>query len=848
MNLTPSIVARAYRPALRRTLALFALTAGTGLLAQTATTPAPAPAAGEQPVKLEQFVTLGSRFNDRTIADSPVPIDVISTDDLQRNGYTELGQTLSVLVPSFDFPRPANTDGTDTIRPATLRGLGPGETLVLLNGKRYHVSALVNLNGSVGKGDAAVDLNSIPTFALSGIEVLRDGAAAQYGSDAIAGVIDLHLRQDAGFSAETTVGQFYNHDGATVSGSGNYGVKLPQGGFVDITATFRDSNYTDRSGPDLRQQYFGTSTTTGLPVAPGTTIGAVNGTPDPRDAVLNHHDSIFGDPVSHSRGLFVNSEIPFGDGLTFYLFGGVNDRHSISFASWRRPADSTDVRAIYPNGFQPQINPHDQDHSITAGVNGTVGTWKWDLSETYGDNNLYYYTINSLNVTYGTASPTRFYDGELSFRQATTNLDLSRDFDVGLSAPLKAAVGAEFREDKYVISQGDVASWANGGQLVLDGPSVGTTPAFGAQGFPGFRLTDVTNTDRNNVAGYIDVENQITKNFDLDVAVRSEKYSDAGSTNTGKISGLYKVNNWLNLRASFSDGFRAPELQQEFFTTTSSVILTVNGVTGPYDVKTFQVNNPAAIALGATPLKPEQSTNFSGGFTLTPFENFTASVDYYSIGISNRIVLSSNFATTSVAAFLVTQGYPGIEGGRYFTNGIDTRTNGVDVTGNYAFKLTNGDKFTLSGGYNYNDTRVTFAKATPANVLALTGGTVIFDRQSTLRYERGTPLDKIVLSGSYDFGHHLSFVVREDWYGKVLSAGTAAATDQELGAKWLTDTELAWHINNHFSVAVGADNVFNVYPDKFNAANNTSGLAQYSSFSPFGFDGGFYYGRGSFKF
>ena len=852
MNVTPTIKAWSYRTALLS--AAVAVTLTSSLSAQTA-------APEDKAIKLEEFVTLGSRFNDRTVTDSVVPIDVLTNEELQKGGYAELGQALSVLVPSVDFPRSANTDGTDTIRPATLRNLGPGETLTLLDGKRYHTSALVNLNGSVGRGDAAVDQNTIPSFALSGAEVLRDGAAAQYGSDAIAGVINLRLRRDLGFSATTELGKFDAGDGASLYSAGNYGVKLgDKGGFVNITAYFRDSNYTNRSGPDMRQQYFGTSATTGLPVAAGTVANVFNGIPSPLEATFNRRSVVFGDPVSHSRGLFFNLEFPGADGWTFYANGGLNHRLSYSFASWRRAADTTDVRAIYPNGFQPEINPHVSDYDFTGGVKGTVAGWAVDLSETYGNNGLKYYTIDSLNVTYGTASPTRFYDGEMLFQQSTTTLDLSRELSVGLPAPLKTAVGGEYRYDSYDITAGDVASWANGGTLVLDGPSAGSVPAFGAQGFPGFRPADVTSANRNNIAGYVDVENQLTSRLDLDVAVRAERYSDAGNTETGKIAGIYKLTDWLNFRSSFSNGFRAPQLQQEYFTTTSSVILTVNGVTGPYDVKTFRVSDPAAVALGSTPLKPEKSTNFSAGFTATPFENFSASVDYYNIGVSNRIVLSSNFAATSVASFLTTLGYPGIEGGRYFTNGVDTRTEGLDLTGSYVFKLKNGDKLTVTAGYNYTDTRVTYTKATPANVLALTGNVPIFDRQNILRFERGSPMDKVVLSQSYDLGSKWNFRLREDWYGKVLSPGAfsattaplpiigTSATDQWLDAKWLVDVETTYKINRQWSVSVGSDNVFNIYPSKFDAANNTSGTALYSSFSPFGFDGGFYYGRVDFKF
>lgn len=827
-------------------LAFLATAAFAPLSAQTA--PTTSPTAPDETIKLEKFVAIGSRFNDRTVIDSPVPVDVLSDVDIQQNGYTELGQTLSVLIPSIDFPRPSNTDGTDSIRPAAVRGLSPDQTLVLLNGKRYHSSALVNLNGSVGRGSAAVDLNSIPSFALGSAEVLRDGAAAQYGSDAIAGVINLPLRRNTGYSFTATGGSYYNGDGDTISGSANFGSNLgDHGGFVNVTASFRNRGYTDRSGPDLRQQYFGTNAAGAL-VAPGTVIGAVNGTPDPRDAGLNIHRSHFGDPVAHERGFFLNTELPLQDGLTAYAFGGLSRRESQSFASWRRPADSTNVRSIYPDGFQPRINPHINDASITGGVKGDASGWKWDLSDTWGRNTIDYYTINSLNVTYGAGSPTRFYDGKLGFQQQTVNLDLSRAIEAGFNAPLKVATGAEYRWENYWIRQGDHASWDNGGVLVLDGPSKGSVPAFGAQGFPGFRPTDQIDQTRSNIAGYLDIENQITKQWLVDLAVRGEHYSDFGDTLTGKIATRYELTPWLAARASFSNGFRAPALQQETFTTTSSVILTVNGVTGPYEVKTFPVANGAAVALGATPLRPEKSTNASVGFTTTPFKGFSASVDYYNIMISDKIVLSSNFATTAVAAFLTTQGYAGTEGGRYFTNAVDSRTQGVDFTGRYSTRFSNGQRLTLTGGYNYNDTVVTFIKGTPANVLALSGGTPIFDRQSLYRYQRGVPLDKVVVSATYVFGPHFSLLVRENWYGQVLSAGTTAATDQYLGAKWIADSELSYNYNKNLSVAVGANNVFNVYPDKFNAANNTSGLAQYSSFSPFGFNGGYYYGRVNVKF
>ena len=825
--------------------ALLALAAAAPMMAQAA--PTTDAAKTDEAIKLEKFVAIGSRFNDRTVVDSPVPIDVLSATELHENGYTELGQTLSVLIPSIDFPRPTNTDGTDSIRPAAVRGLSPDQTLVLLNGKRYHSSALVNLNGSVGRGSAAVDLNSIPSFALGSAEVLRDGAAAQYGSDAIAGVINLPLRRDLGYSLTSTGGQMYNHDGATFGLSANYGAKLgDRGGFVNVTGSFRNRGSTNRAGPDLRQQYFGTNAAGAL-VAPAATKGLVNGTPDPRDAGFNIHKFVSGDPVAHERGVFLNTEYPLANGATVYAFGGLGRRESRSFASWRRAADNTNVRAIYPDGFQPQINPHVIDASLTGGVKGDANGWKWDVSDTWGRNTIDYYVINSLNVTYGTASPTRFYAGKLAFQQQTVNFDVTRQFDAGLTAPLKFAAGGEYRWENYWIRRGDHQSWDNGGVLILDGPSKGAVPGFGAQGFTGNRPSDELDKVRDTFAGYIDFENQVTKQLLIDFAARAEKYSDSGNTVTGKIAARYEFTPTFALRGSFSNGFRAPALQQQTFSTTSSVIQTVNGVTGPVEVKTFPVASGPAVALGATPLRPEKSTNASFGFTLTPFKGFSASVDYYNIAIRDKIVLSSNFTQTPVAAYLVTQGYSGLSGGRYFTNAVNSRTQGLDLTTSYVKRFTNGQRATFTLGYNYNDTVVTYVKPTPANIFALTGAP-IFDRQNYMRYVRGTPLDKVVSSVRYVFSPRYSFLVREDWYGKVWSAGTTPATDQVYGAKFLTDMELSVNFNKRITMSFGANNVFNTYPDKVNEVNNTSGTAQYGGFSPFGFNGGFYYSRLNLKF
>jgi iron complex outermembrane receptor protein len=810
----------------------------------------PAPASATGLVTMDQVVTLGSRFSGRTATDSPVPVDLLSGDDLhQGGGYTDLTQLLATIDPGIDFPHPTNQDGYDSARAAAFGGLAPDQTLVLLNGKRYHTSADVHANGSIGLAGSQVDLDTIPAYALAGAEVLRDGASAQYGSDAIAGVVNLSLRHDPGASLMTTLGEYENEDGRTILTSAYSGTRLGSGGgFVSVTGYFKNSGYTNRSGYDQRQQYFGTNPSTGAPVIPGTVAGQYLGTPDPREATIPRHDSIIGDPSDHSKGIFLNLAFPLNPAVEVYAWGGFNRRLSTAYASWRRPADDNTLRLFYPNGFQAQISPHLQDFSLTGGARGTVGGWQWDLSETYGSSQIRYYSMNSANVSFGAASPTRFYDGELLFAQAETELDLARQFTTGLDSPLKVAFGSAYRHENYQIFQGDYNSWANGGIPILDGPDKGNPAPIGAQGFPGFQPADQINANRDNVAGYVEFEQQLTPRWDFQLSGRAERYNDAGTALTGKAAMLYKLFGGLSARASFSNGFRAPALQQEYLTATSEVLVAVNGATVPLAVRTFGVNNPAAVALGATPLKPETSTDFSGGFTWQPNDRLSASIDYYDIRVAHQIVISSNFTSTAVANYLAGLGYAGLDGGRYFTNGASLRNQGFDATSRYALKFDGGDRLTLTAAYDFTQPLVTSARVTPANVLALTGGTPILNRQTLLRIQHGFPLGRAVLAETYELGHRFTFIVREDWYGSVFSSGTTAATDQWLNPQWVADAEITWHFNRHLSLALGLDNLLDTYPTKLNAANNTSGLSQYSQISPYGYDGAFGYTRVEVRF
>jgi iron complex outermembrane receptor protein len=740
-----------------RTLALLALlTVTTGLSGQTT-------APREEVVQLETFIATGSRFNDRTVTQSPVPIDVISGTEMKQGGYLETSQMLQANIPSFNFPRPSLTDGTDHIRPATLRGLAPDQTLVLINGKRRHTSALVNLNGSIGRGSVSTDFNAIPSAMIERIEVLRDGASAQYGSDAIAGVINVILRKDTGWGLNLAYGQTKVGDGEDYKLDAFAGTRLGDKGSLFLSLYLRDHGDTSRVQPDTRQQYFGnggTSTISGN-YGSGTGLTPSNGTLDPREATVNRINHRFGDPETKDKGLWLNGEYPLQDGMTLYFNGGNSIRHANGAGFFRRSGDDRTVRAIWPDGFLPFIDSVVEDLSGGLGLKGKLTDWNWDLSTNYGTNSLDYRTSNSVNVTLGNASPTAFSDGQLKFNQITTNLDLTTSFNTGLATPLKFATGFEFRAEEYTIQAGEPDSYRNGGFTVIGGPNNGGLAGVGAQVFPGFKPSDAGAHDRDSKAVYVDFEQHLSERWLLNLAGRFEDYSDFGNSSTVKFATRYEVTPEFAVRASASSGFRAPHLAQQWFSSTATNF--IGGV--PFDILTFPVSNPAAIALGASPLKAEKSTNFSVGATWNSKTGFSATLDYYNIEIRDRIVLSSNFTGAPIIALLATQGITGIGGGRYFTNAVDTTTKGLDLSGRYTWKTGDAGKFTFTAGYNHNTTKADRIKAAPANLAAITT-TPLFDLTETIRLERGQPRDNVNLSTTWELGK-FSTLLRAVRYGEV---------------------------------------------------------------------------------
>lgn len=879
----PGAVRAGRRQTSRATLAAFV----SGLaLAGSAFAAAPAK---DDPVKLEAFVSTGTRFSDRTVIESPVPIDIVLGTEMQKGGYTEVSQMLQALVPSFNFPRPSLTDGTDHIRPATLRGLAPDQVLVLVNGKRRHSSALVNVNGSVGRGSVSVDFNAFPSSAIERVEVLRDGASAQYGSDAIAGVINVILRKDQGWGFDATYGSTSEGDGRDMKVSGFAGTKLGAKGTLFVTAFARQKTPTNRIEPDTRQQYFGRNPTTNALTAisgnfgSGTGLTPSNGTLDSRELAVNRFNHRYGDPRAKERGLFVNAEAPVA-GFTGYFFGGATQRHGEGAGFFRRAGDDRTVRAIWPNGFLPVIQSNIWDLSAGGGLKGKLGGgWEFDASTVLGSNALAYTTAQSNNVTLGTASPRSFYAGTLTFKQHTTNLDLTNQFAAGLKAPLKVALGGEFRHEHYNIRPGTPDSYRDGGVRILDGPNAGALAAPGAQVFAGFRPSDSGSHTRDSYAFYVDAEQDLTEAWMVSGAVRFEDYSDFGNETTAKFATRLKLGEPFALRGSVSTGFRAPHLAQQWFSSTATNF--IGGV--PFENKTFPVTDPIAKALGAQPLKPETSLNQSLGLTWQPTTAFSASVDFYEIEIDDRIVLSSNFTGAAGSAFLNylnSQGLFGTTGGRYFTNAVDTRTRGVDLNGRYTLRFDANRRLTLTAGANFNDTKVTGFKPTPPQLAAVGLTTPLFDLTELVRMEASQPKNIVNLSAGYDVGA-FSFLARTIRYGEIESvaftsltpaqqtallggrdfylaptvpAGANRQVVQRFGAKWITDLDVTYRVNKELTVSIGANNVFDVVAEQnirsvvsggaAFAGSDNAGIFPYTGTSPFGFNGAFYYGKVSWKF
>ncbi|QQP98469.1 TonB-dependent receptor plug domain-containing protein [Lysobacter enzymogenes] len=773
---------------------------------------APAEAERANPTDLDTLIVTGTRVSDRTVAESTAPIDIITPQTLEATGTVELATALARALPSLNFPRPAITDATDAVRPAQLRGLAPDQVLVLVNGKRRHTTALINLNDSIGRGSSPVDLNAIPIAAIERVEVLRDGASAQYGSDAIAGVINIVLKgAGEGGSVAARYGQYSAGDGEQYQLSGDVGFKLGDNGAVHLAAQGGHSDNTNRARPYL---------------------GPVTPTSNPKGRVVHR----YGDPEIDQGAFAYNAQYQAAEGVEFYSFGTASRRRAISNGYYRAPGNPNNILSVYPDGFLPQIDNVSKDRAAVLGLRGkTAGGWNLDLSYNYGQNQLDFDVRHSLNRTLGASSPRSFYIGSLETTQNVLNADFNKAFDVGwLKYPLTVAFGAEWRGEKFNQSAGEPASY-------IAGPEPG---APGAQVFPGFTPSDASRRDRHSYSFYADLESDVTDKLSLGAAARYESYSDFGETTSGKLSARYAFNDKVALRGTVSTGFRAPSLQQQFYQSTQTVI--VLGDPNPFQVRTFAVDDPAAVALGAEPLKAEESTNLGLGLVLQPVEGLYITVDAYQVDIDDRIILSENLRGPAVASFLEARGYPGINGGRYFTNAVDTRTRGLDIVGSYKFQLAGG-ALDLTAGYNRNKT--TLERIAP-NPPELTAGGLNLQRIGRVergRITQGAPQDKFFLGGSWN---------RDGWrfdatatrYGEfhTFNDDPSGVRDQTFAAKWTLDLAATYAVNG-WEFTVGGDNVLNEYPDESIYANSESGQLPYTSYAPFGFNGAFAYAKVGYK-
>jgi iron complex outermembrane receptor protein len=807
-------------------------------------------AAQGQKDELENIVVTGTRVADRSATETAVPVDIVSAEALANVGVTELNQALSAALPSYNFPRPGLADGTDTIRPATLRGLAPDQTLVLLNSKRRHAASLVNVNGTIGRGAAAVDLNTIPTAAVGAIEVLRDGASAQYGSDAIAGVINVRLRDDAeggdvtlsygvressyeapasapsgttGLPPTWTAPSKVNRsvsDGETTTVSGWKGFALGDAGFVTVAAEYKDQARTERDGWDFRQQY-----------------PLVNGVYDPREQTINRYNAWYGEPELEQLTFFANGGYDLANGARLYGWASYQDRDARSGGFFRRANDVRNVIEIYPDGFLPIIAPEVTDYSLALGTAWNWGDWEMDTSLVYGYNEMEFTIENTLNRSLGVDSPTRFDAGGFDYDQLVFNFSGVRQYEVSwLDSPLNVATGVEARQESYSISAGEPDSYRNGGVLLNGRPT-----ASGAQVFPGFRPENAVDEDRTAIGAYVDLEANVTDKLLASVALRAEDYSDFGSNLSGKLAGRYDFTESFALRGSVQNGFRAPSLQQQYFATTSTNF--INGV--PYDITTFPATDPVAEALGAKPLDAETSVNFSVGAVFN-LSTMTITIDAYRIDIDDRIVLSENLTQDNVRQYLESLGFVGIGGGRFFINGVDTETQGVDIVANWPWDTEGAGKFDFTVVANWNSTDVTKVPQTE-ELDALSPPPPLFSRVNVLTFEEGTPQEKYaaVVNWSLD---RFGATARATYYGGVLDPGTTEAFDFDLGAATLVDLEGRFQVTEKIKIALGAENVFDEYPDPFPVNRNTTGNAPFTNYSPFGRSGRFVYGRVSIGF
>ena len=802
-----TISANPKAPIASRTMRRAVLIALYGAIAIPSASAQTAPAAPkkDEPAVVETINVIGSRRANASSTDTPVPVDFIPmTKVAEQGGQFDLAQTLQYISPSFNSTRQTGADGADLIDSAALRGLGSDQTLVLVNGKRRHTVSLVNLFGARNRGNTGTDMNAIPLLAIENVQVLRDGAAAQYGSDAIAGVIDIGLKKRPGCEAVFGYGQYSAGDGKNSLASAYCGLQLGEKGVVGITAEYLDRGRSNRAEAG-----------------------------NPR---------IIGDTKSQNGTVYVNGELPTSDAAKFYFTFGNQTREASSAAFARGGIGSDDIpsrnsAAMYPRGFVPFIDGDIDDRYITVGHRGQYGDWNADISQTYGYNRLRYNIINTLNASIANRdllaggrgiSPTAFDAGGFSFAQLTTNFDMSR-FYPGIANGLNLAFGAEYRRENYQITAGERGSY-------VDADGVGTGGNAGSQGFPGFQPSDQTDRSRNSLAAYLDVETDITAQFKTQAALRAEKFSDFGSTVTGKLAASYKVNDQFLLRGSGSTGFRAPSLQQVYFSSTFTDF--ISGV--PLDVVLAPNGSAIANAAGIPKLKEEKSNSYTLGFTWSPSKALAVTADLYRISIDDRIVLSGRFDENNFPALGSILRRLGVGQAQFFVNSVNTNTKGLDLTVSHKADVGAG-KLSTFLAMNYSKTDVTGIKA-PRSLAGFED--VLLSERERLFIEQGGPRAKATLGFDYVTGPLETDFKVIHFGGQTLGtfSGTAAGVpNARYEPKTSADLSLTYSFNKTTKLTVGGTNIFNVKPSKQDPNETDNGFI-YDSVQ-FGLNGASYFVR-----
>ncbi len=813
-------------------------------------------ALGSNAVELARVeVVAGSRAHHQAADELAVPVDVYTTEQIQQQGTTETGRILAQLSPSVNMPHQSITDANDIVQPFTLRGLSPDHTLVLINGWRQHQTALVNTfpYGS-GAGSSGVDLNSIPAGAIDRIEVLRDGDAADYGSDAIAGVVNIKMKEGQ-FSPFLNVegGRYvtrnYPDDGTGVDINSGIGLKLGRGSLT-LFGEFKHDDPTNRAWPD-KFLADANGITDQIDTLTGTIIHKNNGLKQP-----NYH---WGDGEIRNEQGFANFRMPVNESgnTEVYAFGGISNHFGTGNGFWRYFDGNRNWQQIYPQGFLPEFDPTSKDYSGTAGIRTQVGGWSLDFGGSYGLNTFDYNLRNTLNPslgpcldvacapgadgTFGTAddpgipNQTSFFAGRLRRSEYELGLNASKAIEVGLPGPLNIAAGALFRGEDYRIQKGELASYINGGAEAQD--SSGLAPA-GSSVFGGFSPRDASDHSRTNIGAYLDLETNLTTQFLVNVAGRFEHYSDFGSNVSGKLALRYQPAKQFIIRGSLSNGFRAPGLSQSYFSH-----ITTSFIGGQlFEIGNFPVDARAAQIFGAKPLKEEKSVNISTGIAYTPVDAFTITVDYFHIKITDRILLGATFADSASQAILADSGITGIAGVQFFTNGLDTKTDGVDATANYRMPAGSGT-LDFSLGANYTRNKITRVAPLPAVLQGTnTEITSILDLVTTLAIEKERPNWRGTLTGNYSISRFHA-LARASYYGGFDSAEPSFTDAEHYGGKTLIDTEIGYRFNA-VNLSIGARNLFDVYPDQAHKEfNNNDNTLPWAAASPFGYNGRYLYTR-----